>query len=301
MRTDRERQLKETHRIDQLLVQKRRDLEALHESKLQLEKRHTESKVRWQNQIDRVTSEYSVTIEHVLAEAEPEWEGEEPSLDTIETTIAELRTKLDAMGPVNLVAIEEHKELEERYSFLTTQESDLDSAKTQLLDMIRHINRTTSDMFRTTFDQINENFLIMFRKLFDGGSAKLVLINEEDVLDCGIEIIARPPGKRLQNVTLLSGGERTMTAVALLFAIYMIKPSPFCLLDELDAALDDSNIGRFVSVLKGFLKQSQFLIITHNQHTIAGANAIYGVTMPEKGVSSFVSMKFKEAVEVASA
>jgi chromosome segregation protein len=299
MRGDRERQVKETHRIDQLLVQKRRQLEGLHESKLELEKRHTESKVRWQNQIDRVTAEYSITIEQVLAEAEPEWEGEEPSLDATETTIAELRTKLEAMGPVNLVAIEEHKELEERYLFLTTQEADLDSAKTQLLDMIRHINRTTSEMFQTTFDQINENFLIMFRKLFDGGSAKLVLINEEDVLDCGIEIIARPPGKRLQNVSLLSGGERTMTAVALLFAIYMIKPSPFCLLDELDAALDDSNIGRFVSVLKGFLKQSQFVIITHNQHTIAGANAIYGVTMPEKGVSSFVSMRFKEAVEAA--
>jgi chromosome segregation protein len=141
------------------------------------------------------------------------------------------------------------------------------------------------------------NFQAMFEKLFNGGSAKLVLVNEEDVLDCGIEIIARPPGKRLQNVSLLSGGERTLTAVALLFAIYMIKPSPFCLLDELDAALDEANIGRFVVALQEFLKQSQFVVITHNRNTIAAANVLYGVTMPEKGISKTVSMKFKSREE----
>ena len=133
-----------------------------------------------------------------------------------------------------------------------------------------------------------------FKKLFNGGTAKLVLVNEEDVLECGIEIIARPPGKRLQNVSLLSGGERTLTAVALLFAIYMIKPSPFCLLDELDAALDETNIGRFISMLKSFVDQSQFVIITHNRKTIAEAGILYGVTMPEKGISRIVSMKFQE-------
>ena len=158
--------------------------------------------------------------------------------------------------------------------------------------MIRKIDRTTTEMFRSTFEKVNENFGSMFQKLFDGGSAKLVLANEEDLLESGIEIIARPPGKRLQNVSLLSGGERTMTAVALLFAIYLIKPSPFCLLDELDAALDDSNIGRFVKVLQGFLDQSQFLVITHNRQTIAAADTLYGVTMPEKGISKLVSMRF---------
>jgi chromosome segregation protein len=164
------------------------------------------------------------------------------------------------------------------------------------MEMIRKINRTTTEMFRSTFDRANENFMSMFKKLFNGGSAKLVLVNEEDVLECGIEIIARPPGKRLQNVSLLSGGERTLTAVALLFAIYMIKPSPFCLLDELDAALDDANIGRFVAVLQEFLEQSQFVIITHNRQTIGAANTVYGVTMPEKGISRIVSMRFKDAV-----
>jgi chromosome segregation protein len=211
--------------------------------------------------------------------------------------VAELRTKLDAMGPVNLVAIEEYQELEERYAFLTTQEQDLIKSKQQLMDMIRTINRTTSEMFSKTFAQVNENFQHMFGKLFNGGTAKLVLVNEEDVLECGIEIIARPPGKRLQNVSLLSGGERTLTAVALLFSIYMIKPSPFCLLDELDAALDESNIGRFVSVLNEFLSQSQFVVITHNRQTIAAADVLYGVTMREKGISSIVSMKFNEYVE----
>jgi chromosome segregation protein len=162
------------------------------------------------------------------------------------------------------------------------------------MDMIREINKTTTEMFNETFAQINANFEVMFQKLFNGGTAKLVLVNEEDVLECGIEIIARPPGKRLQNVSLLSGGERTMTAVALLFSIYLIKPSPFCMLDELDAALDDSNIGRFVTVLRDILSQSQFVVITHNRQTIAAADTIYGVTMPERGVSRIVSMKFTE-------
>jgi chromosome segregation protein len=135
----------------------------------------------------------------------------------------------------------------------------------------------------------------MFTKLFNGGTARLVLLeNPEDPLECGVDIIARPPGKRPQSVTLLSGGERTMTAVSLLFAIYMIKPSPFCMLDELDAALDDSNIGRFVQALKDFLAQSQFLIITHNQHTIASADIVYGVTQQDKGVSKIVSMRLRE-------
>jgi chromosome segregation protein len=162
------------------------------------------------------------------------------------------------------------------------------------MEMIRKINRTTSEMFQKTFEAVNANFEGMFKRLFNGGTAKLVLVNEEDVLECGIEIIARPPGKRLQNVSLLSGGERTMTAVALLFAIYMIKPSPFCLLDELDAALDDANIGRFVHVLQDFLKHSQFVVITHNRQTIGASNVLYGVTMAEKGVSRIVAMKFKD-------
>jgi len=195
---------------------------------------------------------------------------------------------------VNLVAIEEHRELEERYQFLTNQQSDLTSAKTQLMDLIRQINKTTTEMFAQTFDAVNRNFQEMFTKLFGGGSAKLVLIDDGDVLESGIEIIARPPGKKLQTVSLLSGGERTMTAVALLFSLYQVKPSPFCVLDELDAALDDANIGRFVKTVQGFLENSQFVVITHNRQTISAARMLYGVTMEQQGVSKIVSVKFSE-------
>jgi chromosome segregation protein len=213
----------------------------------------------------------------------------------IEARAGKLNADIQALGPVNLVAIEEYKELEERYTFLKAQEDDLLKSKEQILDLITMINKKSGEMFQATFEQANANFEKMFMKLFNGGQAKLVLLeNAEDPLECGIDIIARPPGKRPQSVTLLSGGERTMTAVSLLFAIFMIKPSPFCMLDELDAALDDSNIGRFVQALKDFLAHSQFLIITHNQHTIAGSDIVYGVTQQEKGISKIVSMRLKE-------
>jgi len=299
LRSNRQKQSEELAAMEESLAGKRGTLEQLRNTKSDAEIRCTESRMRRQNVLDRVTSEYRMTPEQIAEEPEPEWEQGRPTMDVLETNVTELRTKLEAMGPVNLVAIEEYKDLEERCNFLTQQESDLVAAKQQLLDMIRKINKTTSEMFRSTFEAVNDNFQTMFKKLFNGGSAKLVLVNEEDVLECGIEIIARPPGKRLQNISLLSGGERTLTAVSLLFAIYMIKPSPFCLLDEIDAALDDSNIGRFVAILQDFLQQSQFVVITHNRQTIAAADILYGITMPEKGVSKIVSMRFHDHAPVA--
>ena len=158
---------------------------------------------------------------------------------------------------------------------------------------MKDIDRQSVARLRYTFEKANENFQKMYTRLFGGGKAELRLLDNENVLECGIDIVARPPGKKPQSISLLSGGERTMTAVALLFSIYAIKPSPFAILDELDAALDDSNIGRFVDVLKDFLNLSQFLIITHNQHTIAGADIVYGVTQQEKGVSTILSMRLK--------
>jgi chromosome segregation protein len=194
-----------------------------------------------------------------------------------------------------MVAIEECRELEERYAREKAQEEDLLAAKARITELIADLNTTSGSLFRETFEQANRNFQAMFTKLFGGGEARLVLLeNGEDPLECGIDIIARPPGKRPQSVTLLSGGERTMTAVALLFSIFMIKPAPFCMLDELDAALDDANIGRFVGQLQEFLAQSQFLIITHNQHTIAGSDLVYGVSQQEKGVSRVLSMRLAE-------
>ncbi len=255
-----------------------------------------EGRMHRQNQFDRINNEYSLSPAQLVAEPDPAWpDGQPPTSETAEARIAQLNTAIHDIGPVNLVAIEEYKELEERHAFLHAQEADLIKSKGQVMDLIRMINKKTSEMFQETFAQANTNFEGMFAKLFNGGTARLILLeNAEDPLECGIDIIARPPGKRLQTISLLSGGERTMTAVALLFAIFMIKPAPFCMLDELDAALDDSNIGRFVQQLKDFLIHSQFLIITHSQQTIASADIVYGVTMPEKGISKVVSMRLKE-------
>jgi chromosome segregation protein len=279
--------------FDAVIREKRASLDDTRKRKSQVDVELAEQRIRKQNVIERVAADYHITPEQMMSEPEPEWEeGKIPDRETLETTIAELRAKLEAMGPVNLVAIEEHQEHEQRYTFLTQQQDDLVKAKQQLMDLIRRINKTTTDLFSQTFEQVNANFQEMFKKLFGGGSAKLVLVNEEDVLESGIEIIARPPGKKLQTVSLLSGGERTMTAVALLFSLYMVKPSPFCLLDELDAALDEANIGRFITVVKDFVQKSQFIVITHNRQTIGAAEALYGVTMEQNGVSKIVSVKF---------
>ena len=279
--------------FDAVIREKRSALDEIRKRKSSVDVELAEQRIRKQNVIERVAADYHITPELMMSEPDPVWEeGKVPDRDTLETEIAELRAKIEAMGPVNLVAIEEHQEHEQRYTFLTQQQDDLVKAKQQLMDLIRRINKTTTDLFSQTFEQVNANFQDMFKKLFGGGSAKLVLVNEEDVLESGIEIIARPPGKKLQTVSLLSGGERTMTAVALLFALYMVKPSPFCLLDELDAALDEANIGRFIAVVKQFLEKSQFIVITHNRQTIGAAEALYGVTMEQNGVSKIVSVKF---------
>jgi chromosome segregation protein len=214
--------------------------------------------------------------------------------ENLEQIIADLTRQLDNMGPVNLDAVNEYDELEERYRFLETQNSDLIAARREVLDVITRINSTTQKLFAETFAQVRINFREMFGELFEGGRADLSLVDEDDPLNCGIEISARPPGKQLQSISLLSGGERTMTAVALLFAIYMVRPSPFCILDEMDAPLDESNINRFIRVLERFVSQSQFIIITHNKRTIAKADILYGVTMEERGVSKLVGMKLSE-------
>jgi len=212
--------------------------------------------------------------------------------DPIKAEIDALRQRLVSMGAVNLVAIEEYADLKQRYDFLKTQSDDLTSAKTDLLKTIDEINQTSQQQFSVTFEQIKKNFEYTFQTLFGGGHAQLELIQTDDILESGIEIIAQPPGTRLKGISLLSGGQKTLTAVALLFALYLVKPSPFCLLDELDAPLDESNIGRFTDLLKKFVHESQFIIITHNKRTVAAAHAIYGVTMEERGISKTVSMRF---------
>ena len=218
----------------------------------------------------------------------------------LDKLVGDLRAQLDNMGPVNLDAVHEYDELEERYKFLEAQNNDLTNSRRELLDVIAQINSTTRKLFSETFAQVRINFREMFQELFGGGRADLTLLDENDPLNCGIEISAKPPGKQLQSVSLLSGGERSMVAVALLFAIYMVRPSPFCILDEVDAAMDEGNINRFIRVLDRFIEQSQFIIITHNKRTIAKADVLYGVTMEERGVSKLVGMKLTAPHQISS-
>lgn len=217
---------------------------------------------------------------------------EDTDWDSINTEAKTLRQKLASLGAVNLVAIEEYGELKDRFDFLKTQTDDLIHSKEELIRAIEEINETSQLLFQETFEKVKENFKYTFESLFGGGIADLELQDHDNILDSGIDIIARPPGTKLRSLTLLSGGQKTMTAVALLFAIYMVKPSPFCVLDELDAPLDDANIGRFTNILKQFTQYSQFLVISHNKRTISASDIIYGVTMQERGVTSLISMKF---------
>ncbi len=212
----------------------------------------------------------------------------------VESEVSELKQRIVTMGPVNIDAIGEYTDLRERHEFLKTQSDDLWNAKNALVQSIDEINETSQALFSDTFNQVRKNFVSTYEQLSGGGVSDLILVDSDDPMESGIEIIARPPGTRLKNVSLLSGGQRTMAAVALLFAIYLVKPSPFCVLDEIDAALDDANIGRFCEMLRSFTNLSQFLIVTHNKRTISEADTVFGVTMPEKGVSKLISMQFKE-------
>jgi chromosome segregation protein len=208
-----------------------------------------------------------------------------------EEAITALRAKIDRLGPVNMMAIEQFDELETRHVFLTTERKDLVDSIAQTSEAIRRIDETTRSRFVEAFAAINQNFQHMFSTLFGGGRAGLTLLDENDPLESGIEIIAQPPGKRLQSVQLLSGGEKALTAIALMFGMFKYKPSPFCLLDEIDAPLDDANIGRFVEMLRGMQQHTQFIVITHNRKTMEIADRLYGVTMEEPGVSKLISVQ----------
>lgn len=243
------------------------------------------------NQIkERMQQLYQYNLDQI------EQRGEIIAIDkiSVKTEIEQLRKRVDNFGTVNLVAIEELEELKKRHDFLEHQQKDLNQAKESLNEAIRKINRTTRKMFLDTFALVAKEFKNHFRLLFGGGDAELFLIDEENVLESGIEIVCRPPGKKLQNILLLSGGEKSLAAIALIFAIFKTKPAPFCVLDEIDAALDESNVDRFSRMLKDFAKISQFIVITHNKKTIVYADVMYGITMEESGISKIVSVKLSE-------
>ncbi|MBM4030851.1 MAG: chromosome segregation protein SMC [Planctomycetes bacterium] len=255
--------------------------------------RISETELRTNDLVDKVREEHHQD----LRELHKDYQEPEINWDELQGEVDELRRKLDAMGTVNPLAIQEETQLDERLSFLTFQEQDLRKAKDQLQEVIRKVNRQSRQLFEQTFAAVRENFQTLFRKLFNGGKADIVLEPEVDVLEAGVEIIAKPPGKELSRISLLSGGEKALTAAAILLAVFKSRPSPFCILDEVDAPLDDNNIGRFVSLLRDFLKESQFIIVTHSKQTMAVADVLYGITMQEAGVSTKIAVRLEDVPE----
>jgi chromosome segregation protein len=239
---------------------------------------------------ERLETEWRRPLEEMLAEVPPI----DLDDDGLRMEAAELRRQIEQLGPVNALAIEEHDETVKRHDFLVAQRADLADARASLLQAIKEIDATARELFIATFEQVRVNFREIFMSLFGGGECDLRLENPDAPLDCDIEIHASPRGKKTQRINLLSSGERALVALSLLFGIFLTKPSPFCLLDEVDAPLDDANVGRFVRMLNQFKSRTQFIVITHNPRTTTEAgDAVYGVTMQEPGVSSLVSVRMR--------
>jgi len=276
------------------LDEARRGLEALGAEEHKLELERTEILGRKRGLVERVEAEWRKPLDQLLAEA-PEVTGD---IAWLRQENERLRTAIDAVGPVNALAVEEHAEEVKRLEFLSTQRDDLLAARQSLQQAAREIDQTAKAMFLESFGKVRENFRTVFQTLFGGGECDVRLANEDDPLGSEIEIHAAPHGKRTQRIHLLSSGERTLVAVSLLFAIFLAKPSPFCLLDEVDAPLDDSNVGRYVRLLAEFKDQTQFVVITHNPRTMQAADAVYGVTMQEPGVSTIVGVRLGQVEAV---
>jgi len=262
----------------------------------QLEMKKAQIKMQLDNMVEKLQREYRINIADDSSFGDVQVKDDRTT-DEIKAETEKIFQKINEIGAVNLVAMEEYEELSKRFEFLTTHEKDLRDAKESLHNVINNINQTTRKLFKETFDKVRENFRQVFKRLFQGGESDLMLVDEADLMETGIDIVARPPGKRLQNIMLLSGGESALTAVALLFALFMVKPSPFCILDEIDAPLDEANVIRFTELLKEFAARTQFIIITHNKKTMEVVDTLYGVTMEEAGVSRIISYRLAPEVK----
>ena len=303
----RQQQLQQTSRLQEVYQELRAGLEE-HRDQLRRLRADAEETRKAVARVQLRQREKQLEAEHLYANVQERYavdlrvhqvpEATEDELERQRQQLQRLQQKIADLGEVNLMAIEEFQELEKRYDFLTGQRDDLKEALDDLEKAIAQINRTTRRRFKETFDQANEMFRQVFPRLFRGGQAELRLTDENDLLETGIDIIVQPPGKRLQNVNLLSGGEKALTAVALIFSLFLLKPTPFCVLDEVDAPLDDANIDRFAEMVREMTDRSQFILITHSKRTMSIVDTLYGVTMQEPGVSRLVSVRINDFVPV---
>jgi len=275
----------------------RRSIEERGEERHRLELRRAEKEAALRSIRERLEAEWGRPYEKLAAEAE-RIEGEP---HVLRAELQAIAADIERLGPINMLAVEEHEEESARLAFLTSQRDDLYRARDDLQTAIRQINRQARELFTETFEKVRANFRRTFGSLFEGGTCDLWLTNPDDPLESDVEVSASPGGKRTQRIHLLSGGERALTALALLFAVYLVKPSPFCVLDEVDAPLDEANVGRFIAMLQEFKKETQFIVITHNPRTMEAADWIYGVTMEEPGVSTIVGVQLEEALAGAAA
>ena len=254
-------------------------------NKIEIKKSKLE--VELEQVVNKMWEEYEITPNNAGNYAKPE------NVVAVQKRVNELRNEIKLLGSINVDSIEEYKQTKERYDFMTEQKNDLEQSSNKLKKIILDMTEVMKKQFEQQFKIINKNFGVIFSELFGGGKANLKLADENNVLECGIDIEVQPPGKKLQNMMLLSGGEKALTAIALLFAILKINPAPFCVLDEIEAALDDVNVYRFAEYLKKFTKEIQFLVITHRKGTMEAADTVYGITMEENGISKLLSMKLK--------
>jgi chromosome segregation protein len=275
----------------------RREREEVLQDVHRRETRLVDNQGRLANLLERTEADFEITLPDASIEIQPDFD----ETDAREQ-VAELRTRIRNLGAVNALALETYDEEKERLDFLVSQHDDLASAEGTLLNTIHEINTTAARRFFETFERIQSYFSELFAELFgEGAQARLELGGEEDPLESPIEIFARPVGKKNVTISQLSGGEKTLTAIALLFSIYLVKPSPFCILDEVDAPLDDANIGRFMHLIRKFSKETQFVLVTHNKLTMEAADRMYGITMEQKGISKVVGVQFENSTELAGA
>jgi chromosome segregation protein len=274
--------------------------EGLQKERLETELALNQLNHQWEVLNERLVDKYGREL-HAVVEEFRERVGEDYPLAERQTRRDELREKIERMGEVNPTAVEEFEEISERYSFLANQEADLISALENLELTIAKINSTYKREFKKTFDEVNAKFAAVFPRLFKGGKGLLTLNDPDNILDSGVEIMAQPPDKKMNTLALLSGGEKALASAALIISLFQVKPSPFCLLDEVDAALDDVNIVRFNEILLELSQNSQLIIITHNKKTMELSHTLYGVTMEKKGVSGIVSVRWKKHSDPAPA